>query len=378
MNEPQTTRNTADRRSPRDPLGPFRLITGLILAAGTAILLVLVLAPELEWSRTLSETVGIAHALAFARITGGLLALIAALSLLVSLIAGRRGRRRGSFRAYRPLYRLIGVALLGTGIALMIWPAGWVTAPKLAADAPPSGSGLLASGEQELAHDGKTITMVVYNSQGTLDWDNLRSFEWSVDPDLYILPEASAESVRTEIAPATAEFVVHETRDSGLTGDFDGSIPPTTILSRSDRITLDDADATPTTYGSVAVRLANDPEFTILGVHAAPPLPSLMPQWRADLHRIAQAAESDQAPSVIAGDFNATLRHGPLANLPGYRDATLACAPQGVGTWPANIPETLSAPIDHVLIRDDLTVHSCNTVPVGRGDHRAVIVTIER
>lgn len=362
----------------RDRFAVFRLIIGAILAAGTAVLLIVVLAPRFEWSRTLSELPGVAHALAFARISGVLLVVVAALSLVVSLLAGRRGRKRGSYRAYRPFYRLIGVALLGAGIVLVAWPSGWVQAPKLASDAPPNASATLQKEEKELPHQGKSITLVVFNSQGTVDWEDLRSFEWLVDPDLYILPEASAARITEEIAPATVPFAVHEARDSGFAPGYDGAIAPTTILSRSDRISLEDVDATPTTFGSVAVRLADDPKFTILGVHTAPPLPSLMPQWRADLGRIAQAAASDRAPSVIAGDFNATLRHGPLADLPGYRDATLICSPQGVGTWPANAPESIATPIDHVFVKDDLTVRSCDAFPVGRGDHRAVIVTLER
>lgn len=93
-------------------------------------------------------------------------------------------------------------------------------------------------------------------------------------------------------------------------------------------------------------------------MHTAPPLPSLMPQWRADLNRLA-TLDQPAIPTVIAADFNATLRHGFLANRAHLVDAAEVYGLADQGTWPPSFPAPIATPIDHILVSSSITVTSC-------------------
>jgi len=80
---------------------------------------------------------------------------------------------------------------------------------------------------------------------------------------------------------------------------------------------------------------------------------------------------------VIAGDINATVDHLPLDDLSGYDDAATIAGIGGYATFPAWLPGSLGATIDHVLVDTAaLTVGSAGILGVPRTDHRAVVVRV--
>ncbi|WP_147440434.1 endonuclease/exonuclease/phosphatase family protein [Mycetocola tolaasinivorans] len=324
-----------------------------------AALLVLVFFPGSSLASVVSERLGVAHLLAFSAIFG-LVLILGAVCAITVLLAQRRILRRSP--GLRSVTISATVMLLLAGLGLVLWP---------------SGSSVPVEAEQSADGARGTLTVAVYNSQDTLTAADLLQLDRLGNPDVIVLPEGGEYAAERAIASSGLPFTVHSTRDQGFTAAYSGGIAPTTILTRADRIQFTQNDALPTSFGSVSLTSADRAGYSILGVHSAPPLPALMDAWRTDLKTIAESAASE-IPDIIAGDFNATLRHGPLARIQGYKDASLACSARGVGTWPLSLPDSLAAPIDHVLVRSDTKIQRCASSQIGHGDHRAVIVTIAR
>jgi len=120
---------------------------------------------------------------------------------------------------------------------------------------------------------------------------------------------------------------------------------------------------------------------TIVAVHAVAPREEAMTYWKEDLAWIA-----DQCPAgdfILAGDFNATLDHMASFGSDGgdmgrCRDVASRTGNGMVGTWPADLPELVGAPIDHIMA-------SANWEPTGSvvledaggSDHRALVAQLE-
>jgi len=111
-------------------------------------------------------------------------------------------------------------------------------------------------------------------------------------------------------------------------------------------------------------------------IHAAPPRPPWSPgataRWRRQLSALPAPGER---PSILAGDFNATLDHAPFRRLlrRGYADAA-SQAGHGLSlTWgprPGRRPALLA--IDHVLVDRRCAVVTTSTHWLAGSDHRAL------
>jgi endonuclease/exonuclease/phosphatase (EEP) superfamily protein YafD len=119
---------------------------------------------------------------------------------------------------------------------------------------------------------------------------------------------------------------------------------------------------------------------TLVATHLrAPSARASMPEWRA--HTAAIAAVCRATPGVVvAGDLNATLDHPGLRDLGPCVDAAEQAGAAALGTWPAQVPPLLGAPIDHVLVDGRAwRVTGFAVLPaVGGSDHRPVVARLAR
>ena len=117
---------------------------------------------------------------------------------------------------------------------------------------------------------------------------------------------------------------------------------------------------------------------TFGAVHPGAPVAAVgYPEWATYVSRAVELCRA-QPDSVVAGDFNATIDHGPLRHLEPCFDAAVRAGRGAEGTWPASFPAPLAAPIDHILVNGDYDVLGTRTVRVGDSDHRAVIARLRR
>lgn len=122
----------------------------------------------------------------------------------------------------------------------------------------------------------------------------------------------------------------------------------------------------------------------ILAVHPTAPNNGVE-QWSSDLDAVVAAARASRGPTLVAGDFNATLDHPQLRALmdSSYRDAS---ADAGLGwrpTWPS--PDNVSLAglrmpplfaLDHVFARGPLEATDTHVRVVPGTDHRALVTRI--
>ncbi len=122
----------------------------------------------------------------------------------------------------------------------------------------------------------------------------------------------------------------------------------------------------------------------ILAVHPTAPNNGVA-QWSRDLDVVVASARASNGPTVVAGDFNATLDHPQLRALMDfdYRDAS---ADAGLGwrpTWPSpgnirldgvGLPSLFG--LDHVFIRGPLEATYARTRAIPGTDHRALVTRI--
>ncbi len=130
-------------------------------------------------------------------------------------------------------------------------------------------------------------------------------------------------------------------------------------------------------YATVAVPGA--PEVRVESAHpAAPYALDQNGYWRTDL--AAQPPATPQgALSILAGDFNATLDHGPLRALlrTGYVDAAAAVGAGLVGTWgPYDGDRIPPVTIDHVLVDRRIAVRDVSVRPLPGSDHRMILAEL--
>jgi endonuclease/exonuclease/phosphatase (EEP) superfamily protein YafD len=77
---------------------------------------------------------------------------------------------------------------------------------------------------------------------------------------------------------------------------------------------------------------------------------------------------------IVAGDFNATLDHGPFrAALTGVKDAAEGTGQGLTGTFHARLPRWAGIRIDHVLIPREAATTRYEIVDLPGSDHRAVL-----
>ncbi|MFC4021379.1 endonuclease/exonuclease/phosphatase family protein [Micromonospora sp. GCM10011542] len=130
-------------------------------------------------------------------------------------------------------------------------------------------------------------------------------------------------------------------------------------------------------YGTVSVPGA--PPVRVESAH--PSAPYALDQvgfWRTDLAAQPPATPHDGL-RILAGDFNATLDHGPLRALvrTGYVDAADATGRGLVGTWgPYDGDLIPPVTIDHVLVDRRIAVRELTVHGLPRTDHRPVLATL--
>ncbi|HYQ76164.1 endonuclease/exonuclease/phosphatase family protein [Cellulomonas sp.] len=243
------------------------------------------------------------------------------------------------------------------------------------------------------------LVVLSFNTFGVVDADDLTALVQQQDADLVVLAETSGSTARAVARaltdagrPTTALAADSEsTRVEGvalLVRDGLGAYSPSSAgLPATELGTFAAVRAGDAPAGSTAAPVdagsgrtpAPAPDVVVAAHTRAPSAESSMPDWRAHAAGVADVCRTTPGV-VVAGDLNATLDHPGLDALGPCVDAAAAVGAAGLGTWPADVPRVLAAPIDHVLV-DGRTwrVTAFGVLDrVGTSDHRPVVAHLAR
>ncbi len=111
----------------------------------------------------------------------------------------------------------------------------------------------------------------------------------------------------------------------------------------------------------------------VVGVHPAVLLPASTPDWLREIALLRPWLADPTRPTVVVGDLNATLEHGPLQRALGPARPVTHRAP---ATWPSWWRRRVGVTIDHVLVSGPIGVRSAEVLDVRGSDHRGVLARL--
>lgn len=191
-----------------------------------------------------------------------------------------------------------------------------------------------------VAASGKgTLRVLEWNTaQQDVDVTTIQTLITQTDPNVVVLPEYSTQIAKTSLA------TIAKQRDMQILGWNSSSA--TLLVSRSlGEYRVDHTD-TPPWAGFVAVPSDAEAPWLVI-THLQRPSISSATLWREHLE---WAASRCRGNAVAIGDFNATADEiSPSRTLGECADCATRLGQDPQGTWPAALPGSLGATIDHVF-----------------------------
>lgn len=233
-----------------------------------------------------------------------------------------------------------------------------------------------------------SVRVLTWNTAGeAVSAETIAETILAQEVDVVTLPE-TAESVGERIAIMLREqghpMWVHHVRF----GDVENGPQAweTTILISPELgdysviASSEDGSSNTSSVPSAVVMPVSGTGPTIVAVHAVAPRIEDMERWRSDLSWIAD--QCPQGDFIMAGDFNATVDHMMRLGVDGgdigyCHDAATRTGTGFIGTWPAEYPELVGAPIDHVMASQNWEPTGSLVLDAAGSDHRALVVQLE-
>lgn len=230
------------------------------------------------------------------------------------------------------------------------------------------------------AHDGSTptpaapdpLTVLSANVSGSADVARLARIVRAEQPGVVILPEAD-EQFRQHLEKALRGQGYHGMSRQSL----DTTVAAMSILVSPRLGDLRFRAESRTTFPTIIATGGTLNGTRIVAFHASPPLPLATADWRNDLSSLSRWCDEGR-PTLVAGDFNATLDHSVLRTA--MRGCTDAAATLGVGlrgTWLSRYPAWLTPQIDHVLTTSEIEPKKVSFIRLEGSDHRAILARVE-
>lgn len=190
-------------------------------------------------------------------------------------------------------------------------------------------------------------------------------------PDLVSLPE-SGEGYREKLMPLL-DGLGYRSWVSTEPGKPDGWSVTLLVAERVGEVEVGSGAELRRQYLWARGGLLGDRTF--YAVHPQAPMARWQARvWNRDLASIARWTAALPAP-IVAGDFNATVDHGPFrACLSGVRDSAEGTGKGLTGTYHAGLPRWAGIRIDHVLIPRESVATRYEVLDLPGSDHRAVLV----
>ncbi len=229
--------------------------------------------------------------------------------------------------------------------------------------------------------DDASIRLVEWNVEDQLDEESVKKIFVEYDADVVVLPEFGGmyddASAKDRLSLLFDDCLIDLDAYEVFTSDVTSfTIAPVTMVvkksfGRYEVVRLDDR----TTFGSLYLK-SLDGGVDLIGLHTAPPLPTLMDDWRKDLEFVSELVDR-HFDAIVCGDFNATMKHGALSLIESHEDVLSYAPVCKRGTWHSSLPLFASSCIDHVLLpKGKYVVDGVRVETLGGSDHRCVFVEL--
>lgn len=222
--------------------------------------------------------------------------------------------------------------------------------------------------------DDRTLTVLAANvAAGMADKADLRGAIRTHHPDVVVLPEATG-SYRTALRASS-----NDARYRGKSARTGASpVAAMSVLVAADMGTVRFQVDSPENFPSIIVSLGPQRgALRIVAFHAYPPLPAATDRWARDLAQLRRWCGPNAPPTIVAGDFNATMGHSALReSMRGCTDTAAALGKGLRGTWPSGLPAWLTPQIDHVMVAGGVEPHRVSFIELDGTDHRAVLARL--
>jgi endonuclease/exonuclease/phosphatase family metal-dependent hydrolase len=195
------------------------------------------------------------------------------------------------------------------------------------------------------------------------------------DVDVLVLEEATPSALEELRRAGLDDLLPHHRGESapGARG--------TMVFSR---FRLGPARTLPLGNVGLDLRVRAPQPFRLVAVHTWQPV-DRPTEWRRDLkalHMLVSTAVA-QGPTLLVGDFNATLDHAPLRTVldAGVNDSVEQAGSGWQPTWPSRSVRGWLRPviaIDHVLVSNEYVATRTHTVEVPHTDHYALVAELVR
>lgn len=233
------------------------------------------------------------------------------------------------------------------------------------------------------SNNTNTLKLVTWNVANQLEAEHLKQIFSSFNTDIAIFPELDSnaqegqENQKIKILFQQAGLSI-EDYDVFTSPPTDSGIAPVTVIVKKSYGFYTKSETFHSTrFGTIILHSKKQNLPDIIALHTAPPLPSLMETWNHDLHIIHNQFASKYPNAIIAGDFNATMRHGALAKIRSHKDALNVLPPFERGTWNSQSPKLFNATVDHILLpKNHYYVKDLDIVSFQNSDHRCIFTEI--
>lgn len=223
---------------------------------------------------------------------------------------------------------------------------------------------------------GRPLSVVALNVlDGGADPAELARLVGAERPDVVALTEAG-EVFRSRLAPLLGPLGYRWTGTSSdpRERDIDNAVAGVAAGLGDVSATVIDRG----TFPSLELTGGGLGELRLVVIHAAAPVPRLVAQWRSELAGLRRWCSAPAAPTVVVGDFNATLDHSPLRA--GSRGCSDVADERGAGLVPTWAPSARwrawGPQIDHVLTTGGIRAESFSVRTVPGTDHGAVVARL--
>jgi endonuclease/exonuclease/phosphatase (EEP) superfamily protein YafD len=189
--------------------------------------------------------------------------------------------------------------------------------------------------------------------------------------DVLTLPELTPAAVSALDRAGLAELLPYRVFDDRVGGDGSGiaaNVPLRKVILMPDTLL---------SQPSAVVDVPGRDDVELTAVHVQPPLyDEDVPNWRTELAGLPPSKPNERV-RILAGDFNATLDHGPFRELVdrGYADAGEETGKGLEPTW-SSLPTGPPLTIDHIVVDNRCAISSYAVHDIPGSDHNAVVAEV--